>query len=198
MLLACGAVQWQQWLRLRRSQLRRAGWIAAFALVACGAIVLRVCLPLAPVNSAHWNLITSFNGDFVEEFGWPELAQETARIWNALTPEERAHAGIWASNYGEAGALELYGPALGLPRPWSAVNSFWLRGPYGQTPQTLIVIGSDREDLDQPCTTVELVGHTGNAAGVSNEETRWHPDIFLCRGVRKPLEKLWPTLREFG
>jgi len=198
MLLACGAVQWQRWLDTRTPRLRRAGWIASGALVACGAIVLRICLPLAPVNSAHWNRIISFNGDFVEEFGWPELAQETSRIWNALTPEEREHAGIWASNYGEAGALELYGPALGLPQPWSAVNSFWLRGPYGETPQTMIVLGADRADLDQPCTTVELVGHTGNAAGVSNEETRWHPDIFLCRGVRKPLEKLWPKLLEFG
>jgi len=32
---------------------------------------------------------------------------------------------------------------------------------------------------------------------VENEETKWHADIFLCRGVRKPLEELWPKLAEF-
>jgi len=198
MLIAAGSVQWQRWLDGRSPRMRRVGWTASAALLLCGLVVLRACLPLVAVNSPHWALINELNGDFREEFGWPELARETARIWKSLTPEERAEGGIWASNYGEAGALELYGSQYGLPTPISAVNSFWLRGPPRPVPKTLIVIGADRKDLDKPCTTVELAGHTGNDAHVENEETKWHPDIFICRKVRKPLGELWPKLLEFG
>ncbi|MFT3789598.1 MAG: glycosyltransferase family 39 protein [Rudaea sp.] len=199
MLIAAGAIQLQILVeRLRSMKWQRAAWIASFAIVLSGALALRVCLPLVPVNSPAWARVNELNGDFREQFGWPELAREVARIRDGLTAEERAQTGIWASNYGEAGALDLYGPQYGLPQAWSAANSFWLRGPYGRTPQNMIVVGSDgKKDLEQPCTTFELVGHTGNDAKVENEETKWHPDIFLCRGVRKPLAQLWPKLAEF-
>jgi hypothetical protein len=198
MLLAAGAVQLQAFIgSVHATRWRRFAWASSFVIVLCGAIVLRICLPLVPVNSPAWAHINERNGDFREELGWPELAREVARIRATLTPEERAQTGIWASNYGEAGALDLYGAQHGLPPAWSAANSFWLRGPYGPTPQNMIVIGDDREDLVPKCATVELVGHTGNDAKVENEETKWHPDIFLCRGLRKPLVELWPKLAEF-
>lgn len=199
MLFALGAVVLQRWLDARNSVVaRRAGWSVTALLLLAATVVVPFVVPLIPVNSSHWAFANRKNGDFREEFGWPELAREVARIWNGLTPEERAHGGIWGSNYGEAGALELYGPQHGLPQVISAVNSFWLRGPPHPLPDVLIVVGADRKDLDQPCTTVELAGHTGNDAHVENEETRWHPDIFVCRGVRKPLDALWPKLLEFG
>ncbi|MBN8887532.1 MAG: glycosyltransferase family 39 protein [Rudaea sp.] len=198
MLFAAGAVALQCWLAGRTPLVRRAAWSAAGLLLLAGTVVVPVVLPLVPVESSHWQRLNTLNGgDFREQFGWPELAREVARIRAGLTDEERAQTGIWASNYGEAGALDLYGAQFGLPQVWSAANSFWLRGPYGPTPQNMIVVGADRKDLDQPCTTVELIGHTGNEAKVENEETKWHPNIFLCRGVRKPLVELWPTLAEF-
>lgn len=199
MLFALGAVVFQRWLDARRTPAaRRAGWSAVAALLILAIVVVPVVVPLVPVNSAHWAFVNAKNSDFREELGWPELTREVARIWNGLTPEERAHGGIWGSNYGEAGALELYGPQYGLPQVISAVNSFWLRGPPHPVPEVMIVVGASRKDLDQPCTTVELAGHTGNEAHVENEETKWHPDIFICRGVRKPLDELWPKLIEFG
>ena len=87
--------------------------------------------PIIPVGSAYWPLVAKTNTDMLEELGWPELAQETARIWGTLSDEERAHAAVFCSNYGEAGALNFYGPPLGLPPVVSPVNSFWLRGPPG-------------------------------------------------------------------
>ncbi len=197
-LLAAGAVQWQRWLEVRPPSRRRTGWTAAFLLTACGLIVLRACLPLAPVHSAHWELINKLNGDFREEFGWPELARENARIWNTLGADERAHAVVYASNYGEAGALELYGPQYGLPQVVSATNSFWLRGPGDPDARVIIVNGSSRGDWQPHCDSLELAGRTGNAAHVANEETTYHPDIFVCRGPKKTLRERWPELPEFG
>jgi len=199
MLFALGAVALQRWLAARESAVaRRAGWSVAIVLLVASTVVVPAVMPLIPVTSSHFAFVNRKNGDFREEFGWPELTREVARIWNGLTPEERAHGGIWGSNYGEAGALELYGPSYGLPPVISAVNSFWLRGPPDPVPDVLVVVGADRKDLDKPCTTVELAGHTGNDAHLENEETKWHPDIFICRGVRKPLKELWPKLLEFG
>ena len=199
MLLAAGAVQLQTFIdSVHATTRRRFAWAASFIVVLCGACMLPVCLPLLTVNTPAWARVNELNGDFREEFGWPELAREVARIRDGLTAEERAHTGIWASNYGEAGALDLYGPQYGLPQAWSAANSFWLRGPYGPVPQNMIVIGDDdRKDLDEPCTTVELAGHISNDAGVENEETTRHSNIYLCRGVHRPLDELWPKLVEF-
>jgi Dolichyl-phosphate-mannose-protein mannosyltransferase len=198
MLFAGGAAQLQQVLDRRGPALQRVGWGVTALLLLAGSIVVPVVLPLVPVNSSHWAFVNDKQGDFREEFGWPELTREVARIWNGLSAEERSHAGIIAGNYGEAGAIELYAPAYALPPVISDVNSFWLRGPGDPVPQNLVVVGGKREELETVCASVELAGHTGNDAHVSNEETERHPDIFICRGLRQSLDKLWPKLLHFG
>ena len=61
------------------------------------------------------------------------VVQEVATIYHALPPEQRAGTAILTANYGEAGAVDLYGGALGLPPAISGINSYWLRG-YGDPP----------------------------------------------------------------
>ena len=56
------------------------------------------------------------NGDLREEIGWDELVRTVAGIRDSLTPEQQAHLGITAGNYGEQGAIEMLGPAYHLPR----------------------------------------------------------------------------------
>lgn len=172
--------------------------IATVLFVVFGGVAALISLPLAPVNSAAWRFATKVNPDFVEEIGWPELTGEVARIWNAIPPAERAHAGIYCGNYGEAGAIDLCGPAYGLPPVISGINSYWLRGPGNPPPTTVIVVGSRRENLDRRFASVQLVGHVTNAFGVLNEETRDHRDIYLCRGLRGSILQLWPQVRSFG
>jgi len=189
MLLAAGAAH---------LQLRRIGWAVIALLLLAGTIVVPIVLPLVPIHSRYWDFVNDRNGDLREEIGWPELAREVARIWTTLDPAERAEAGIYCGNYGEAGAINLYGPAYGLPPVISGINSYWLRGPGTPSPKTLVVVGSKREDVEKACAMVELVGHITNSAGVLNEETERHPDIFICRKLRQPIEKMWPKLRSFG
>jgi hypothetical protein len=119
MLFAAGAVMCEHW----RPLAQRATWAA---LGVGGA------LAIPPVNSFLWNSVSSKLYDFREEIGWPELVDTVAGIRNSLPDAEPAETGI----LGEAGAIDLYGPGLGLPKAISGVNSYWLRG-YGDPPRGL-------------------------------------------------------------
>lgn len=198
MLLAAGAAALQRGFDSLGAVPRRVGWGVVCLLLLAGTMAVPLVLPLVPINSRYWSFVNENNGDLREEVGWPELTREVARIWNTLDPAERSQAGIYCGNYGEAGAINLYGPAYGLPPVISGINSYWLRGPGNPSPKIVIVVGSDREGVEEACTSVALVGHITNDLGVKNEETEQHPDIFLCRGMRQPLEKMWPRLRSFG
>jgi 4-amino-4-deoxy-L-arabinose transferase-like glycosyltransferase len=192
MLFAAGAVE-------LTSRIKRPIAYAAIAGVfVIGSGVALFVLPLAPIGSPLFRFATRHNGDLVEEIGWPELTAEVARIYGTIPPAERARTGIYCGNYGEAGAIDLYGGAYGLPPAISGINSYWLRGPGNPPPQTLIVVGGNRERLESRFTSVVLAGHTPNPYRIENEETRDHPDIFICRGLREPVAKLWPRLRSFG
>jgi hypothetical protein len=138
------------------------------------------------------------NDGFREEIGWPELVETVAGIRGSLPTEERAHAGILAGNYGEAGAIDLYGPAYGLPKAISGINSYWLRGYGDPPPRTLIVVGLSRGFLERSFESCELAGHITNRYGVKNEETTEHPDIFVCRRLRLPWAEFWKQLRSYG
>jgi len=199
MLYAAGAVVAERWIvSLRRpwpGVLRTSIWIA---LAADTAIFAAFFLPLAPINSSWFKVAVKINGDFREEIGWPELVATVARVRDGLPPEDRARAGILATNYGEAGAVNLYGPHYGLPKAISGVNSFWYRGYGDPPPQTVIVLGLPRQFVDKKFTSCELAAHTWNRFGVGNEETVDHPDIFVCRGLRQSWPEFWRHFRHYG
>ena len=115
MLLAAGAVLEERWLAsLSELQARVIRVATAAALIVGGIIAGSMTLPLAPVNSKWWQVASKIDSDFREEIGWPELVAEVAQVYNSIPPVERASTGILAANYGEAGAINLYGPAYGL------------------------------------------------------------------------------------
>jgi 4-amino-4-deoxy-L-arabinose transferase-like glycosyltransferase len=199
MLYAAGAVWGERWLatmqRGRAIVIRGVVWAAlAFEVVFTTAF----WLPLAPLNSHWWAISNQVQGDFREQIGWPELVQEVAKIRDSLSPEERAHLGILGTNYGEAGAINLYGPQYGLPQAISGVNSFWARGYGDPPPQTLIVIGLDQKYRDKDFQWCRLAGHTWNHYNVKNEETVDHPDIFVCGPPKMGWPAFWEDFRYFG
>jgi 4-amino-4-deoxy-L-arabinose transferase-like glycosyltransferase len=199
MLFSAGAVWGEQWLaamqRGRAMTVRSVVWAAlAFDVV----FTVAFWLPLPSVNSSWWTMNNSLTGDFREQFGWRELVQEVAKIRDALTPEERAHLGIIGTNYGEAGAINLYGPEYGLPRAISGVNSFWYRGYGDPPPLTVIVIGLSRKYMEETFGACRLAGHTGNRYGVKNEETVEHPDIWVCGPPKQGWPEFWKDFRYYG
>ncbi|HEV7220703.1 MAG TPA: hypothetical protein VGN39_17670, partial [Terriglobales bacterium] len=199
MLYAAGSVWGEQWLAsLRRGATVAIRALAWTALMADIAIMGAVALPIARVNSKWWNVAVKANGDLREEIGWPELVQTVAKIRDSLPAQERAHVGVLAGNYGEAGAIDLYGPGYGLPAAISGINSFWLRG-YGEPPpETLIVVGLSSHFVQSNFSACQVVGHTWNQFGVENEETLDHPDIFVCRGLKESWPEFWKDFQYYG
>jgi hypothetical protein len=199
MLYAEGSVWCEEWLAsLHHPWNRIVRATACSALLAGVAIVAAIALPIAPLNTPWWKVASELQGEFPEQLGWQELVETVARIQDSLPPTERARMGIIAGNYGEAGAIFLYGSRYGLPQPISGVNSFWKEGYGNPPPETVIVLGMSREFVDATFASCEVVAHPWNRHGVLNEEIRDHPDIFLCRGLRKSWPDFWKDFQYYG
>jgi hypothetical protein len=138
------------------------------------------------------------NGDLREEFGWNELVKTVADIRDSLPAEQQAAVGVMVGNYGEQGAIELLGPPFRLPPPISMTNSAWLRGYPTPPPTTLIVIGFSRKSADNAFTNCRRAGHNSNSEGLNNEESQYHPDIFVCGPPREPWPEFWKDYQAFG
>lgn len=198
MLLAMGAVMSERWLRNVARPLRIGIAGVAFAgVLAVGAFAMLRIVPIATSGPLR-DYALRHNGDLREEIGWEELVARVAAIRDALPPEQRAHLGIGVGNYGEYGAIALLGPRYGLPMPITTINSGWLRGYPTPPPTTIIMLGNSRTRVDALFRDCRLAGHTGNAWGVENEESRDHPDIFVCGAARGSWEEFWKHGPDFG
>jgi hypothetical protein len=203
MLFAAGAVALEGWLG-RRAWTRGKIWprvaLAGYVLAA-GAVVAPGVLPFLPPGKLlgyqrliglappktevrHEGPLEQRLGD---QFGWPELVAEVARIYDSLPPEERARTGIFASNYGEAGAINLFGPAYGLPPAICAHQSHYFWGPPSPEPENLIWLQWGRQGVEDHCRSVEKAGEHFHPWGMA-EENR---PIYLCRGLRRSLAEYW-------
>ena len=198
MLVAAGAVWLDGWLGRRGPRWSRVGRGVLIAMLTMGALVgVVITLPVAPINSPLWNTTSNISGELREMVGWPELVEQVAGIYQALPPEQRARAGILAGNYGEAGALDLYGPAYGLPRPISGGNSLWARGYGNPPPETVILVGFDRAYAERLFQSCRPAGQVKNRYGVRNEETERHNFLYVCGEPWRPWPELWPDMQWF-
>jgi len=199
MLYAAGAVWGERWLctlNSARGQAVRVAVTAALALNILGATA--VALPLAPINSPWFRLADRVNLTLRDEIGWQDLVCTLAQLRDSLPAESRAHLGILAENYGEVGAINLYGPARGLPPAISGVNSSWERGYGDPPPQILIVVGFPRAFVEASFDSCRLGAQNTNSLGVVNEETTERRDIFLCGPPKAGWPQFWRTLQYFA
>jgi len=199
MLVAAGCVVFASWADAFEPLRGRIAYGVQWALVVVGGIGIALLVtPVAPIGGPIWKVTSKVHDQFREEIGWPDLAQHVAAAFNALPAEERERTGILTGNYGEGGALNLYGPALGLPHAMSLTNSFWYRGYDPRLPQTVILVGFDLEEGQQLFDSCEVAAKNTNAQNVENEESRDHPDILVCRELRVSWPDYWQWSRRFG
>jgi 4-amino-4-deoxy-L-arabinose transferase-like glycosyltransferase len=199
MLLAAGCVVWERWAGTRARTSARVIQSITWTLVASSAIASFALLtPIAPINSALWNITGNLQDNFKEEIGWTDLVATVARVYRALPAEERNRTGIIVGNYGEAGAIDLLGPSYGLPPAISGTNSNWYRSYPANQPQTLIAVGLDHDFLENHFERCEVTAQNTNSYGVINEESRDHSVIYLCHHLLQPWPEFWPHFQRFG
>jgi hypothetical protein len=124
--------------------------------------------------------------------GWRELEARVAEVWRSLPLDERTHAAIVTNNYGEAGAINFYGPDDGLPRALSGHNQYWLWGPGEYDGSIVIRVGGDLARYQQLCAEVTVAATFGVAYAMPYERDR---PILLCRGMRQDLRRAWPDFK---
>jgi hypothetical protein len=127
--------------------------------------------------------------DYADMLGWREKADAVALVVSSLTPEEREHTVLYGRNYGQAGALDLYGRRLGLPPVVSLAGSFYLFGTGDRPADVIVLLGVEPEDIETlRCTSLDMPARVTNPWGVGEEQD---VPIVVCRGPSITLEELW-------
>jgi 4-amino-4-deoxy-L-arabinose transferase-like glycosyltransferase len=130
---------------------------------------------------------------YADQFGWQEMAAATAQAWNHIPEAERPGCGIFAQNYGQAGAIDFFGPRYGLPPPLSGHQTYYLWGPRGYSGNCLVVLADRRERLQQLFERVEYAGMSDHPYALER-----HVPIFVCHGSKfGSLAQLWPELKKW-
>jgi len=188
-LFGAGAVQVDGWLQRGRARARRALLVAALASSATvGAVV---ALPVLP--SDRLDPVLAMNEDVGEMVGWPRFARTVAGVYGELPDRDRAV--LLTRNYGQAGALDRYGPALGLPRAYSGHNAYGDWGPPPEGAAPVVAVGLPPGELARLRGCREAA-RIDNGLGVDNEEQG--TAVMVCQGPRRSWSHEWPALRHLG
>jgi hypothetical protein len=209
-LMAAGSAAIEAWTN-RWKALRP---VVATAVIVLGLVFVPFALPILPEQQAasytDWLLgITHISrqtmatehhrpsalpSDWADMHGWPELAATVANVYQSLSPGDRAQTAIVAGNYGEAAAIDFFGRQYGLPPVISGHNQYYLWGTRGYGGNVVIDVAGDCEAREHLFSTSE------RAATFSSPWVMPYEDgipIMVCRGIQRPLAKLWPSVKSY-
>jgi 4-amino-4-deoxy-L-arabinose transferase-like glycosyltransferase len=191
-LLAAGVVPTVDWMR-RGGRGRRGLVVSAVALnVVTGALV---ALPLLPVTSVGRSPAMAVNPTIGDQIGWPEYVRTVAEVYRALPPDQRARAVLFTGNYGEAGALDRYGPVYDLPPVYSGQNELWYHGPPPADRTVAILWVQDYGWASRTFTGCQRRAVLDNGVGADNEEQG--SVVAVCQVPAPGWAALWPDLRHY-
>jgi len=207
MLFAAGAV----WIE-RRIEQHDWNWARQAILIplAVGGIVAApLALPILPVDAAaaysnFWDIhkvrVENYDSGrlpqfFADMFGWPNQVKVVASVYRGLSLEDRAHVAILAANYGEAGAIDYFGPSYGLPRAISPHNNYYLWGPGDSSNNVIIAVGMDQHKLQLLFADVQKAARISDSYAIPEEDDL---PVYICRTPRLPLSRVWHSLKFFG
>jgi len=212
MLLAAGALMLERALTTWQRQRPYLRWIKAVSIIVVLAsgihlapIVVPVLSPDAFVEYAkslpfklpvmeHSHARATLPQWYSDQFGWKEIADETAVAWNRLPVDQRADCGIFAQDYGQAGAIDFFGPITGLPPALSGDRTYFLWGPRNYSGDCMIVLDDSREVLQRYWQDVEFVGTSAPNVWALEAEI----PVYICRHKKfASLAALWPTIRHW-
>lgn len=199
MLAAGGAVWWDRHLTgmpdARRANSRRR--TTRNVLIVGVVVTTALVLPVAPLGSVWWDVVSQVNDNLKVEVGWPGVAGQVADAYHSIPADERSDAAILAASSGEVGSIDMYGPAYGLPQVISGFDSYWAFGYGDPPPKTVVVVGFGTDLLSyfQGC---KFVAPIHMPFDVQNEETINHRAIYVCHDLIWPWSELWKRFQYFG
>jgi len=202
LLFAAGAVVWEAVLHSRPAWLKLA---YSSLLVATGALLAPIAIPVLPpeiyirytktLHIAQPAIETHRLGPlpqiFADQFGWEEMTATVARVYNDLPVEVRARTAIFTRSYGQAGAIDLFGPKYGLPAAIGVHQNYFLWGPRDYTGESVIVMAGRQQSLESLFSDVQKVASVYHPYSMPYE----HFDVFYCRSPKQPLSEMWPRLK---
>jgi 4-amino-4-deoxy-L-arabinose transferase-like glycosyltransferase len=185
LLLAPGSTLLERWLGSARRRVA-----LAFVLVVSAVVSALVVLPILPAGRIGGTPIPDLNEDAIETIGWPELVRAVADVYERIPGAQRQSAVVFAGNYGEAGAIDRYGGAFGLPRAYSAHNAFARFGIPPDDDGPVIVLGYQNPSTD--FSGCRIAATIDNGADVDNEEQGG--SVFVCTKPRVRWAVLWKQI----
>lgn len=203
MLIAAGGVAFERIGGRGGRMLRK---IVPALVVVGGLAGIPLAVPILPIPAlirySHALPFTNVKterdstGQLSQLFGdmlpWQEISRHVAAVYYALPASDRADCAILAGNYGEAGAIDYYGPSLGLPRAISGHNSYWDWGPRNYSGACVIIFGERAGQYTQYFRDVRLADTISNPDAMPAEQ---RVPVFVCRKPIAPLRELWTHFR---
>ena len=205
-LLAAGGVAFEQFSQASARRWLRVAFPAL--LIVGGAVAAPFGVPLLPIDTfVRYSALLPVAGAvkterdavnvelpqlYADMFGWDTMAETVAQVYRSLPQADRADCGILAGNYGEAGAIDHYGPALGLPKALSGHNSYFYWGPRGYSGACMIIFGERSDEFVKLFGDVHLAATITSPHAMPNEQS---VPVYLCRKPIAPLAELWPRFK---
>lgn len=204
-LFAGGAVLWESWLRRPWCRWVKAVYITVMVLA--GVLLAPLAIPVLPVEmyirytkamhlappAIETHRLGPLPQLYADQFGWEEMTAKVAGVYNSLPADVRAKTAIFGQNYGQAGAIDFFGPRYGLPKAISGHQNYFFWGPRGYTGESMIVMGDRQSRLEELFQSVEKAAHVEHPYSMPYE----HIDVFYCRGLKMPLSELWPKAKNW-
>jgi hypothetical protein len=129
-----------------------------------------------------------------DRLGWDPMVATVARVYRSLPQDEQAEACIFTQNYGEAGAINFYGPQYHLPQAISGHNTYYLWGPGSCTGEVVISIGYPFDRLQTAFDSVTQAA-TSRCTFCMPEENNL--PVYVCRHLKTSIQAIWPSVKHY-
>ena len=130
---------------------------------------------------------------YADEFPWPGMVKAVAGVYHSLTPEEQSKTAIYTTNYGQAAAIDFFGPQYGLPKAISGHQNYFLWGPRNYTGEIVILLGEPESEAKDDFESVTVAARIDNPYAY-RYETR---PVLLCRGLKWNLKEGWAGVKKW-
>ena len=205
-LLAAGGVAVERFARARRWRWLPAAATGAF--IVGGALLAPFAVDLLPPErfiayqraigltapSDQVDAIGELPLHFALKFHGQAIVTAASNAYAALPPHDKARVGILTKTFGEAGAVNFFGRTMGLPHAIATHNNYWLWGPAPYSGDVMLAIGYSESELRTLFADVQPAGAI--RCNYCLPQLTAHP-VYVCRGARRPLQELWPALKNY-